>query len=281
MKFRTLSIAPLCLLFAGLSLTPAPAALAQHEAGHVQGPSQYQWLDNIGLKPGQLDAFAKAQSERVQALRAAHAPGYYLGLEAITGSNHVIFLSGFNSFAEAQKDHETIWNNTELAASLKATTATQAPTIRDIHSSVYTYDKDLSLRPDLDISKMRFMRITLFQIRSGHLQDWEHIVKLFAKAYETAIPEAHWAMFEKIYGEGSDSTYILATPMESLSTIDVMHADSKKFDASVGKDQLQMLREQLSKVVKSSETDLFVMGPKISYVPQSWITSSPDFWGKK
>jgi hypothetical protein len=42
-----------------------------------------------------------------------------------------------------------------------------------------------------------------------------------------------------------------------------------------------MLRKSLDATVESSEADLFAFGPKISYVPQSWITSSPDFWGKK
>jgi hypothetical protein len=33
--------------------------------------------------------------------------------------------------------------------------------------------------------------------------------------------------------------------------------------------------------IKSSETHLYVLSPKMSYVPDSWKTASPDFWGKK
>ncbi len=269
------------LLAAALSLTSMPAAFAQHTPGTAQGPDKYQFVDNIELKPGQDATFTKAESNEVQALRAAHAPGYYLGLWSITGSNHVLFFSGFDSFEQAQKNHETVWNNTDLAAKLNAGTAAEAPLMKDVHRSIYTYDKDLSLRPDLDISKMRFARILLFHVRRGHDQDFEHTIKLFAKAYETAIPDAHWAMFEKDYGEGSDNIYILVTPMESLSTVDEMHANGKKFETSIDPDQLQLLRNQIDKVVESSEADLFAFGEKISYVPDSWLTAYPDFWGKK
>jgi hypothetical protein len=33
--------------------------------------------------------------------------------------------------------------------------------------------------------------------------------------------------------------------------------------------------------VESSEADLFAFSSKISYAHDSWISSSPDFWGKK
>ncbi|HTV04774.1 MAG TPA: hypothetical protein VME86_05355 [Acidobacteriaceae bacterium] len=281
MNFRNTSVATLCLLFTALTFSPAPAALAQHEAGQIQGPSKYLFLNNVELKPNQDGPYAKLEADEVQALSAANAPGHYLGMWAITGPNHVIFTSGFDSFAEAQKNHETIWSNAKLAATLNADNAAEAPLIASTHSSIYEYEPDLSLNAPLDLSKQRFMRILLFHVRNGHDQEFEHVVKLFAKAYQSSIPEARWAMFEKIYGEGSDNIYILVTPMESLSVVDDMHANGKKFRTAVGEDQLAVLRKALDASVKSSEADLFAIGSKISYVPQSWITSSPDFWGKK
>jgi hypothetical protein len=281
MKLRNTSVATLCLLFTAITFSPAPAALAQHEAGQVQGPSKYLFLNNVELKPNQDAAYAKIENEEVQALRTANAPGHYLGMWAITGGNHVIFTMGFDSFAQVQKDHETIWSNTKLAGTLTTDSATEGPLVAAEHSSVYEYEKDLSLNAPLDLSKQRFMRILLFHVRNGHDQEFEHVVKLFAKAYQSSIPEARWAMFEKIYGEGSDNIYILVTPMESLSTVDDMHSNGKKFRTAVGEDQLAMLRKALDASVKSSEADLFAIGAKISYVPDSWLTASPDFWGKK
>jgi hypothetical protein len=279
MKLRV--ILPVPLLFAGLTLSPAPSALAQQEAGQVHSPSKYLYLSNVELKPEQSSAFAKVEGEEVDALRAANAPSHYLAMSSITGGTRVLYMHGFESFADLQKHHDETVAMTKLEDTLKMDDAQEASLVAERHSSIYSYEKDLSLGAPIDLSKMRFMRIILFHVRSGHDQDWEHVVKLFVKAYQSSIPEARWAMFEKMYGVGSDNTYILVTPMESLSTVDDMHDSSKKFRDAIGEDQLQILRNGLDAAVESSESDLFAFNSKISYVPDSWVSSSADFWGKK
>lgn len=281
MNFTKGSFIPACLLFAGLTLNPIPAALAQHEAGQTQGPSKYLYLDNVELKPGQDFAYAKAQGDEAQAERAAKAPSHYLGMWSITGVDHVLYLHGFDAFGDLQKDHEATWAMPKLLDAMKANSAAQAPSISAEHGSIYTYEKDLSLNTNLDLSKMRFMRIILFHVRSGHDEEFRHLVKLFVKAYQTAIPDAHWAMFNKAYGVGSDNIYILVTPMESLSVVDTMIGGDKKFNDAVGEDQLAVLYKGLDAATESHEFDLFAFDPSISYVPDSWLTASPDFWGKK
>lgn len=281
MQRRKTSTATLCLFLAGLALNMTPAVLAQQEAGQVHTPSNYLYLSNVGLKPSQRDAYSKLEADEVAALRAANAPNHYVAMWPITGSDHVLYMHGFASFADLQKNHDATAAMSKLRDTLKADNAQEASLITDRHTSIYSYEKDLSLGAPIDLSKMRFMRILLFHVRSGHRQDFEHAVKLYIKAYETALPEAHWAIFDKMYGVGSDNTYILVTPLESLSVIDVMHENGKKFREAVGEDQLQMLRKSMSAAVESSENNLFAFGPAISYVPDSWLTSSPDFWGKK
>ncbi len=281
MKVRNGSIAPLCLLMAGLTFSPAPAALAQQEAGQPHSPSKYLYLSNVDLKPNQNSAYAKIEKDRVQALRAANAPNHYVAMGSITGGSHVIYIHGFDSFADLQKAHDETAAMSKLQETLNADNAAEAPFIAERQSSIYAYQKDLSLGAPIDLSKMRFMRITLFHVRSGHDEDFEHLVKLFVKAYQTSLPEARWAMFQKMYGVGSNNTYILLTPMESLSVVDVMRENGKKFRDAVGEDQLKTLRSGLNAAVESSQVNLFAFGAGISYVPDSWLTSSPDFWGKK
>jgi hypothetical protein len=277
MKLRSNSVAPLCLLIAGLTLCPAPAALAQHETG----PSNYLYLTNVQLKPNVGAAYTKIESDEVEALRAAGAPSRYLGLSAITGTTNVLYLHGFDSFADLQKGHDETMANSKLEDTLMADSAAEAPLVAERHTSIYTYEKDLSLNPNVDLSKMRFMRILLFHVRSGQDQDFKHLIKVLIKAYQSSVPDAKWAMFEKLYGVGSDNTYILVTPMETLSTVDVMHDSGKTFRDSVGEDQLDLIRRGISAEVESSESDLYAFGPRISYAPDAWVISAPDFWGEK
>jgi hypothetical protein len=281
MKVRNNTIGSLCLLLAGLTVSAVPAALAQQEAGQPHSPSKFLYLSNVELKPNQGAAYAKLEQDEVQAMRAANAPSHHLAMGSITGSSRVLYMHGFDSFADLQKGHDETVAMSKLEDTLRTDSAAEASLIAKRQSSIYSYEKDLSLGAPLDLSKMRFMRITIFHIRSGHHEDWQHLAKLFVKAYQTSIPEAHWAMFQKAYGADSDNTYILVTPMESLSEVDAMHGSDKKFSDAVGEDQLKTLMKGLDAAVESSETDLFALSPGISYVPDSWLTSSPDFWGKK
>jgi hypothetical protein len=281
MKIRNGSVIPLCLVLAGFTLSPAPAAQAQQGADQPKGPSKYLFLENVELKPAQGFPYAKAQGDQVDAERAAKAPGHYLGMWSITGADHVLYMEGFDSFGDMQKEHEATWAVPKLVDAMKTSSAAQAALIATEHSSIYSYEKDLSFNANLDLSKMRFMRIILFHLRSGQDAEFRHLAKLFAKGYQSSLPEAHWAMFQKAYGVGSDNTYILVTPMESLSVVDAMVGGDKKFTDGVGEDQLALLYKGLDAAVESSEADLFAFDPQLSRVPDAWLTSSPDFWGKK
>lgn len=277
MKVRTALSAAVCSLVATAVLCAAPA-LAQD--ANVHPPEKYLYLSNISIKPNMTSSFIADENAEVQALRAANAPVHYIGMRSITGSPHALFFAGFDSYAELQKNHEQTMSDSKLQDALKADDAAEAPVLGDAHGSIYKYRDDLSLNPALDISQYRFFDITAFHVRSGHYDDFEHLVKLYRKAY-ASIPNSRWAIFEKLYGEDSDRFFILVTPLKSLADEDQFAIDGDSLPKVVGQDQLQLMRQMGSETVETAESDLFAIIPQISYVPDSWLTASPDFWGKK
>ena len=270
----------LFLLSAGTIAGTAATTLAQRNPGQVHAPSKYLYLGNESIKPGMEDAVIQNESSQVQTLRDANSPVNYLGMISITGASRAIFFAGYDSFAEMQKDHEQEMSNSKMQDALKADNAAEAPMLAGAMGSIYEYREDLSLNASVDLSTIRFFDITLFHIRSGHRQDWERLVKLYEKAFSSA-PDARWATFEKDYGEGSDNTFIVVTPLTSLAGVDQEMLDGNNLPKAAGADQLQMMRELGSATIESSEADLFAVVPQMSYVPDSWVTASPDFWGKK
>lgn len=267
-----------CLLVAGPLLFTSPTS-AQIPSG-VNPPPKYIYLSNIAIKPNMSGSFIANESSEVQAERAAKAPINYFGMLSITGSPHALFFAGFNSFADMQKEHDQGMADAKLQDALKSADAAEAPALSQTYGSIYKYRDDLSLNPAVDISQMRFFDITLFHVRYGHYEDWEHLVKIYEKAY-SSVPNAHWAIFEKMYGEDSDRTFILVTPLKALAEEDQAMMDDDNLPKSVGADQMQLMHELGSQTVESSESDLFAIVPEISYVPDAWLTASPDFWGKK
>jgi hypothetical protein len=246
----------------------------------VAPPPKYIYLTNISIKPNMTGAVIADESTEVQAERAANAPINYFGMVSITGSPRALFFAGFDSFDSMQKEHDQGMSDSKLQDALKAADATEAPALSQTYGSIYKFRDDLSLNSAIDISQERFFDITLFHVHSGHYQDFEHLVKLYMKAYST-IAGSHWAMFEKLYGEDSDRTFILVTPIKALAEEDQFMIDGDNLPKTAGDDQLQLMRELGSETVESSESDLFAIIPQISYVPAAWLTASPDFWGKK
>lgn len=279
MKIRTASVASFCLLFVGFTFNLGPVVHAQNQPQQT-GPSKYLYISNNIVKPGLASAFYKIEADEVQALRAANAPNHSLGAVPISGSNDVVFFHGFDSYAELQKNHDATVAIAGLMDKLNADNAAEAPLVSDHFTSIYEYQPDLSLHVDRKVEDARFLDITIFHVQPGRHHDFEALVKVFTKAQANS-PNVGWAAFEKMYGHDSDDTYIFITLLRSLADVDQEVLDDAKLSDEMGKDQLQLNSQLASQVVKSSENDLFAINPTISYVPDSWLTDSPDFWGKK
>lgn len=280
MKARFGSVLTLCLPVAGFCLFAAPAAFAQNQSSHVTGPSKYMFLTNEAQKPGVDAAHAKNEAAMSQALREANSSFHALALESITGEPRVIFFHDFDSFADLQKEHQAMMADAKLRATMESDGATDGSFLTNTASSIYKYREDLSLRAPVDLPQMRLFDITIFRVRSGHEQDFETLAKEYAKAFES-MPKVRWAIFEKMYGKGSGNTFILATPMKSMADVDQEVMDDSKLKSTVDAAQLKSMRELGDKTIEESESDLFAISREMSYVPASWATESPDFWGKK
>ena len=266
------------LLVTVIAMSAAPAAQAQQQSQN--GPSKYIYLSSVSVKPGSMAQFTKLEQARIADLRAAKSPTHFLTMEQITGSGMLISISGFDSFADLQKDHDQVYGNEELASKLHANSAARGALVREVHDSIYRYRKDLSLHEDRSLEDMRFMRMWVVKVKPGHNADFENIAKAEAKALGSE-EGVHWAVFEKMYGQGSGSVFLVATPMKSLADVDERIARMKTIRSSVGEGLVHLVMSAESKSISMSESDLFAFAPKMSYVPDSWLTASPDFWGKK
>jgi hypothetical protein len=128
----------------------------------------------------------------------------------------------------------------------------------------------------VDIGKMRYFEISVFQVKPGHQKDWDDLVKLVMAAYEK-IPDAHWATFEVAYGL-QGNTYVVFSPLKSGAEIDKSFAQGKDFEAAMGADGMKKLGELSGAAIESSQSNLFQFNPASSYPKDRWVKSDPDFW---
>lgn len=277
MNLRWSGVLSLAILV-GAAWIAAPMSMAQEQSQN--GPPNYVFAQDLSLKPGSTAEFVKLQQEEVTAMREAKAPGYFEAMGQLTGTGRLSFIEGYDSFAEGQKEHEQVMSNTQLAATLKTDNEAQDALVRNEYDSVYKFRRSLSLHSDQSLVNMRFMDVDVVHVRPGHIEEFESIAKAEAKALASDA-NVHWAVFQKIYGEGSGDTFIVSVPMKSLSEIDTMIANRKEHRDTAGEGLVHLVQAAEANTILSADDNLYVFSQKMSYVPDAWLSASPDFWGKK
>jgi hypothetical protein len=226
-------------------------------------------------------AHDKTESAFVAAMSKAKFPAYYVGLDSLSGKSRALFLTGYESFADWEKDNKIVDKNPALAAELERASIADGELLDEVDSGVFTFSEELSYRPHADISHARYMEITEFHIRLGHTGDWHKLTTMYKDAQEKAGTSAHWATYEAAYGT-SGGTYLSISGDTSMADIDKGYGeDGKKFMAALGEDGMKELDKLYGATVESANTQLFAINPKQSYVSPETIKADPEFWAPK
>jgi hypothetical protein len=221
----------------------------------------------------------KTESAFVQAMMRAKEPTHYLAVESVTGKPRALFLTGYDSFEEWEKDVQTVQKNASLSSALDRANLADGELLDGTDAAAMVLRPELSLRLEQDIPHMRYFEIASFRVRPGHDKDWEALVKLYRKGCEN-ISDCHWAMYQIVYG-APDGTYIVFNPMKSAAEIDHNFQSMKTFSDALGEDGMKQFAELSAAALESSETNLFTFNPRMSYVSEDWIKADPEFWKPK
>jgi hypothetical protein len=105
-------------------------------------------------------------------------------------------------------------------------------------------------------------------------------VKLVTEAYKKSGIDAHWVIYEEIFGANSGE-YLIITPRKSASEIDATFSNNPKFMAAMGEDGMKKLSELSAAAIQETANNLFVFSPTKSYIWDEWAKADPDFWKPK
>lgn len=230
------------------------------------------------LKPGKAGAeHEKAESLYVQAFARAKSPVHYIGMEALSGKPRTLFFSGYPSLAAWQETRAAQRNDPALAAAIARADLADADLLESTDRSVWLFDADNSFQPDVDLAGIRYFEIEIFQVRPGH-DEWLELSKILKATYAKATPNRHYAFYSVLYGLPEGSSLVI-TPLKSAAEIDnFMAAEPKLLDAAGGEVAMKHVFELEAASVSSSEMNLFLVNPRISRPPDSFLQSDPAFW---
>jgi hypothetical protein len=253
------------------------AAVATTQQAPVT-PPQILTLTEEFPKPGKGGAtHEKTEGLYLQAFDRANSKVHYLGMEELSGKPRALFFAGYESMAAWQQAEQSVEKDSDLSAAIARADLADGELLESTERSVWIYDAENSYPGPVDMAQVRYFEIERFQVRPGQ-DEWIELAKLVKAAYAKAMPHRYWALYENVYG-APESSFLVITPMKSASEIDDMFAASAKFMAAAGGEEgMKHMYDLESKAVASSETNLFVVNPRMSRPPESWIKSDPDFW---
>ena len=270
-----------CLLGAIILCAGLGVAAAQEMSEGLVPPPKVLLVDREYLKPGKWGApHEKAESAFVQAFTRAKWPTHYFAVTSLTGRPRVLFLVPYDSFDAIEKDNAAVAKNAVLSSAIDRASAADGDLLSEQDASMLIYNEDQSMRAPVDIAHMRYFEIGLYRVKAGHRHDWEELIKLYKSGYEK-ISDVHWATFEAVYGQ-EGTTFVVFQPLKSMADVDAGFGEhDKQFAEALGEDGMKRLDELTASSVEFSQTNLFQFAPAMSYAPDSWVKTDPDFWKVK
>jgi hypothetical protein len=269
MKLRGLYLGILAIAALG------SAAAAQQ----MMTPPKVLTISREFLKPGKSGALHdKAESAFVQAFTRAKWPTHYLGMNSLSGKPRSLFFVGYDSFEAWEKDAMAIQKNPSLASALDHDAVIDGDLLDSMDAGVFAYNQEYSLNQQAEHAgpATRYFEIAVYRVKQGHHKEWDDGVKMVLAAYQKALPEAHWACYEGVYG-APEGTYLFIVARKSATEIDTDFSHNKDFMAAMGEEGMKHLDELGAASIESSETNLFILNANMSYVPEDWIKADP-FW---
>ena len=258
------------------------AASAQQNSDQSMKPPNVLVVMREFLKPGKSGSLhAKSESAFVQAMTAAKWPTHYFAADSMSGQSRSLFFVGYDSLEAWEKDNLATQANSTLASALDSAAIADGDLLTEYDTNVAVYRDDLSFHAGVNIAQMRYFEISRFVVRPGHEKEWEDLVKEYISGYSKAVPDAHWAIFESLYGQDNGGVFLLFNPMKSLAEADRSFADSKKFAAALGESGMKKVEDMSASCIESTQTNLFIFNPKMSYPDDAWVKADPAFWAPK
>ena len=257
----------------------APRVVRAQDDG-TTGPPKVLLIVREMMKPGRNGMMhEKTEGAYVAAIKANHLDIHYLAMTSLSGPSRALFFSGYGSVAAWEDESKALDKNVAGAAALDRANVADGDLLAEQAQSVWLRQDELSMNPH-DLKGARYMQISQYFVKPGHVAEWEELVKLVKEGYTKGVPEASWVVYEQRYGP-SGSAYIVLTPLKSLTEVDGMLGSGKAFSDAMGESGMKKMGQLEASCVESWQMNLFAFSPKMSNPPEQWVKDEPDFWAPK
>jgi hypothetical protein len=269
------------LLGLGVFARCVPCVAQQAKPGVAPPPKMLQLVIEQ-VKPGKGGPHEKTEAAYVAAFSKMKNPAHYIAMTELSGGNDAWFLADTKDWAYFEKGVEEMTNG-PLGGELQKVSAADGDLLSETRTYYLEYMPELSYRPDINIGETRYMLADVVRIKPGHGKDFADLRKQINAAHEKVNMDEHMIVYYAGIGTRT-GMYVIFEPLKNLSSMDEiqkLHAEGSDYRKALGDDFPQKARDFDSAALVSSETQLFTIDPRMSFVSDEVAKVAPAFWRPK
>lgn len=257
--------------------------VAASAAAQTSGPPQVLRIIRQTIKPGATSEHEKIGASVARGVAHAKYPANFLALSSLSGEPETWIVESHDSFASVEEALMFAENTPAVKWWLAQYEAQSGASVAEVRRLLAIYRPDLSYRGDQfaqQMPKMRYVSVVLVRLLPARDSDFAEAVRLVKAAYEKSASDQPLVIYQVISGAPGPS-YLFFAPMASLKTMDDAPARGRAMREALGEDNAAKALKTSSEVTATSESFLFALNPRLSYVSKEFAAADPDFWTPK
>ena len=258
-----------------LALLAAAVAGAQTAA-----PPQVLRIVRQTIKPGGGAEQEKVGAGVARGLARAKYPAHFVALNSVSGELETWIVESHDSFASVEAARAFAENTPAARWWLGQLEAQASPAVTQVRRLLAVYRPDLSFRGDQfaqSLPKMRYISVVLVRLLPARDNDFASAVHMVKEAYEKSGSDQPLVIYQVISG-APGPTFLFFAPMASLKSMDDAPARGKAMREALGEDNAAKALKTSAEVTTVSESFLFALNPRLSYVSKEFAEADPEFW---
>lgn len=267
---KAAALALLLVLFGAFALAQAPTQDGK--------PTRYIFVETERVNPAMFEAYGKVVGQARAALDTAKSSNYWLAMTPLTGDGgtvqYVMFVNTIGEVDQMMSEFEKIENDIAL----------KDPSFKkNAYDSVTGMRMELmEMKPELSLNPVSLVaghdatryRISHVVVKPGMSGRYAALLKELV-ALEKNVTGMSWVTYQSVVSD-KGTLFAMVMPLKSLADLDVDHS------AEMGKILTPLMmrdfEQRVSDIVAEASSTLFMVQPKLSRVPPSFLAANPSFW---
>jgi hypothetical protein len=243
-------------------------------------PPQVLRITRLTIKPGGVVDQEKIGAGIARGMGRANYPAHFVALSAISGDLESWILESHDSFASIENARTFAENTPVVKWWLSQYEAVAATPVSQVRRLLAIYRADLSYRGDQlaqDLPKMRYVSVAMVRLLPARDVEFAEAVRTVRGGYEKSASDQPLVIYQIVSGAPGPA-YLFLSPMVSLKTMDDAPARGRAIREAMGEDKAAQMLKTSAEVTAASESFLFTLNPRQSYVSKEFAGVDPDFW---